>query len=298
MTIVVTTPTGRVGSRVTALLAQAGERPRVLLRDRTRLDAGLLGLCDAVELDLGDTDAVARACAGADALYWVNPPTHDDDPVAGHERMGAAAAHAVRTNRIPRVVLQSSVGAEARHGFGDIDGLARTEELLDATGAHVTHLRCGYFFTNLLMDVEALRSGTLTTTLPTDQRIPWVDPRDVGDVAAARLLSTSWTGRTTRGVHGPADLSFDGVARIVTDATGHPVAATHVTDEHVAQELRGLGLSEAQVDAVVGMSRGLRSGFVPEDRRSSLTTTPTTLASWAQEHLRPLLGRDAGAAAG
>lgn len=298
MTIVVTTPTGRVGSRVTTLLAQAGERPRVLLRDRTRLDPALLALCDAVELDLGDPDAVARASAGADALYWVDPPTPDDDPVAGHERMGASAAHAVRTNRIPRVVLQSSVGAEARHGFGDIDGLARTEELLDATGAHVAHLRCGFFFTNLLMDVDQLRSGTLTTTLPTDQRIPWVDPRDIGDVAAARLLSTSWTGRTTQGVHGPADLSFDDVARILTDVTGHPVVATQVTDDEVAGELRGFGLTEAQVDAVVGMSRGLRGDFVPEDRRSTRTTTPTTLASWAQEHLRPFLARGAGTAAG
>jgi uncharacterized protein YbjT (DUF2867 family) len=298
MTIVVTTPTGRVGSRVTALLTQTGERPRVLLRDRARLDPGLAPLCDVVELDLGDTDAVVRASAGADALYWVNPPTDDDDPVAGHARLGAAAAHAVRTNRIPRVVLQSSVGAEARHGFGDIDGLARTEELLDATGAHVTHLRCGYFFTNLLMDVDQLRSGSVTTTLPTDQRIPWVDPRDIGDVAAARLLSTSWTGRTTQGVHGPADLSFDDVARVLTDVTGHRVVATQVTDDQVAAELRGFGLTEAQVDAVVGMSRGLRGGFVPEDRRSALTTTPTTLASWAQEHLLPLLSRATGTADG
>ncbi|GEA89111.1 NAD(P)H-binding protein [Cellulomonas cellasea] len=298
MTIVVTTPTGHVGSRVTTLLAQAGERPTVLLRDRTRLDAGLRELCDVVELDLGDADAVARATAGADALYWVDPPTTDDDPVAGHERMGASAAHAVRTNGIPRVVLQSSVGAEARHGFGDIDGLARTEELLDATGAHVTHLRCGYFFTNLLMDVDGLRSGTLTTTLPLDQPLPWVDPRDIGDVAAARVLSTTWAGRTTQGVHGPADLSFDDVARVLTDATGHTVVATRVTDEQVAGELRGFGLTDAQVDAVVGMSRGLRGDFVPEDRRSALTTTPTTLAAWAHEHLRPLLRPGQGPAAG
>lgn len=298
MTIVVTTPTGRVGSRVTTLLAQAGERPRVLVRDGSRIGAGLRRLCDVVEVDLGDADAVARATAGADALYWVDPPTADDDPVAGHARMGASAAHAVRTNAVPRVVLQSSVGAEARHGFGDIDGLARTEELLDATGAHVTHLRCGYFFSNLLMDVDDLRAGRLTTTLPTDLRIPWVDPRDIGDVAAARLLSTAWTGRTTQGVHGPADLSFDDVARIVTDVTGHTVVATRVTDEHVAGVLRGFGLTDAQVEAVVGMSRGLRGDFTPEDARSVRTTTPTTLGSWAVEHLRPLLAPATGTPAG
>jgi uncharacterized protein YbjT (DUF2867 family) len=289
MTIVVTTPTGHVGSRVATLLVQAGERPTLLVRDRNRLDAALRERCDVVELDLGDAGAVARATVDADVLYWVDPPTPDDGPMTGHERTGTSAAHAVRTNGIPRVVFQSSVGAEARHGFGDIDGLARTEQLLDATGAHVTHLRCGYFFTNLLLDVERLRSGTLRTTLPLDLAFPWVDPRDVGDVAATRLLSRSWTGRTTQGVHGPRDLSVEDAARIVSGATGHDVTAARVSDDEVADELRGLGLGPAQVDAVVGMSRGLRSGFTPEDRRSLRTTTPTTLGAWAHAHLRPLL---------
>ena len=49
-------------------------------------------------------------------------------------------------------------------------------------------------------------------------------------------------------------------------------------------------MTPAQVEAVVGMSRGLRDGFVPEDPRTVLTTTSTTLASWVHEHLRPVLG--------
>ena len=44
-----------------------------------------------------------------------------------------------------------------------------------------------------------------------------------------------------------------------------------------------------QVEAIVGMSTGLRDGFVPEQPRSVLTTTPSTLAGWAHAHLRPLL---------
>jgi hypothetical protein len=49
-------------------------------------------------------------------------------------------------------------------------------------------------------------------------------------------------------------------------------------------------MTPAQVEGVVGMSRGLRDGFVPEDPRTVLTTAPTTLASWVHEHLRPALG--------
>jgi hypothetical protein len=33
----------------------------------------------------------------------------------------------------------------------------------------------------------------------------------------------------------------------------------------------------------------MRPEFVPEDKRSIVTTTPTTLAAWAHANLRPLL---------
>lgn len=288
MKIAVTTPTGNVGSRVVRLLVQAGVRPTVLLRDAARLAPDLRARCEIHELDQGDADAVVRATAGVDVLHWVNPPTGDDDPVAGYVRMGESAAAAVRENSIPRVVFQSSVGAEARSGFGAIDGLGRTEELLDATGAHVTHLRCGYFFTNLLLDLESLQAGVLSTTLPPEHRMPWVDPRDIAEVTVARLLSTDWTGRHTQGVHGPADLSFTEVAGIISEATGHPVTATQVREADVEAGLRSLGFTDARIEGILGMSRGQR-GFTPENPRDLLTTTPTPLAAWAYAVLRPVL---------
>jgi uncharacterized protein YbjT (DUF2867 family) len=286
--IVVTTPTGHVGSRVVHLLVQGGLRPTVLVRDASRLEPALRERCDVVEGDQGDLRAVRAATAGAEALYWVDPPPVDDDPVAGYTRFGEVAAAAVAANGIPRVVFQSSVGAEARGGLGEIDGLARTEELLDATGAHVTHLRCGYFFTNLLMDLEAVRSGVLSTTLPVDHRMPWVAPRDVGEVAVARLLAGDGTGRHTLGVHGPEDLSFAEAAGIAGAALGRPLTARQVPEGEAAAALRAAGLTAAQVEGVLGMSRGMRD-LVPENPRELVTTTPTTLGAWAYAVLRPAL---------
>ncbi len=48
MKLVVTTPTGKVGSRVVRLLLQAGVRPTLLLRDPSKLDRDLAALVDAV----------------------------------------------------------------------------------------------------------------------------------------------------------------------------------------------------------------------------------------------------------
>ncbi|KGH44483.1 NmrA family transcriptional regulator [Modestobacter caceresii] len=289
MRIVVTTPTGHVGSRVVRLLLQAGLRPTLLLRSPEKLDPQTRERVDLVVGDQGDLDTVLRATEGADALYWVDPPTLDDDPVATSTRMGAVAARAVRENQVSRVVFQSSVGAEKRHGVGQIDGLARTEEQLEETGAPVLHLRCGYFFTNLLSDLDGLRDGVLRTTMPTDRPMPWVDPRDIGEVAVANLLSPGWPGRRVLAVHGPEDLTFEAVAGIVAAATGRAVRAEQINDDDLRAGLRAAGLSEAQVEGFVGMGRGLREDFVPADPRSVLSTTPTTLRSWAVEELAPHL---------
>lgn len=285
--IVVTTPTGNVGSRVVQLLVQAGARPTLLMREPRKLDAELAERVDAVQGDQLVLDDVLRATGGADALFWVDPPVDDEDPVAAYARAGEHAAQAIIEHGIARTVFQSSVGAEKRHGAGEIDGLARTEETLDATGASVTHLRCGFFFTNLLLDPGALEEGVLRVIMPLDAPMPWVDPRDIGDVAAARLLCTEWSGRQVQAVHGPEHLTYAQATAIVSETTGRPLRAERITDDEMRTALRSTGMGYALVEAVLGMSTGLREDFEPEDARTILTTTPTTLAAWAHEHLRP-----------
>lgn len=48
-------------------------------------------------------------------------------------------------------------------------------------------------------------------------------------------------------------------------------------------------MTPEQADAMLGMSTGLRDGFEPEQPRSIVTTTPTTLRSWVREELGPML---------
>ncbi|OLL78117.1 hypothetical protein Ae168Ps1_0523 [Pseudonocardia sp. Ae168_Ps1] len=287
MRIVVTTPTGNVGSRVLRLLVQAGVRPVALARDPARLPPDLAGFVEVAQADQTDRDAVLRATAGADRLYWVNPPgPPGSDPMEQHAVCAEVVAAAVRENGIGGTVFQSSGGAERRHGTGDIDGLSATEEALDATGAPVLHLRCGYFTTNLLMSAAEIADGTLSTPWPLDHPLPWVDPRDIGDVAAVRLLGPAWTGRSVQGVHGPEDLCFAQAADVLSGVLGHPVRPVHLPDAGFRAMLAAAGLSAPEVDAVAGMAAGLTDGVAPEPPRDATTTTPTSLRSWAAEHLR------------
>jgi uncharacterized protein YbjT (DUF2867 family) len=283
--IVVTTPTGHVGSRVVRLLVQAGARPTLFLRHPEGLDEELRGLVDTVAGDQLDVDDVLRATAGATALFWVDPPVDDDDPIATYAKAGDNAARAVEEHGVARVVFQSSVGAEKRHGAGEIDGLARTEEALDATAAAVVHLRCGFFFTNLLMQAEAIAAGLVEVANPVDQPLAWVDPRDIGDIATARLLSGDWSGRVVQAVHGPEDLSWEEAVAIITQVTDRELRVDQVPGEKIRENLRSTGMGDALVEAVLEMQTGLAGDFVPEQPRTVLSTTPTTLRQWVAENL-------------
>jgi len=294
LTIAVTTPTGHVGSQVSRLLIQAGERPRLLVRDPGRLDPEVRQRVDVVVGDQRDADYVAAATRGVDAVFWVHP---DDwslpDPDADAERTGEHLAAAMRGNRIRRVVFQSSIGAELRQGAGFIDGLARIEQRLDAareeTESALLHLRCGFFMTNLLFDLDGLRAGRLTTTRPLDEPMPWVDPQDIATVAALRLLSSTWSGRQAQAAHGPEDLTWPEAAAELSAATGRRIEAEQITVEQERSDLRTAGMSKIAVEGILAMAIGKNDGFLPEQPRSILTTTPTTLAGWAATHLRRLL---------
>jgi len=289
MRVAVTTPTGHVGQHVVTTLIRAGLRPVVLARDPSRIPAELHDHVEAIPTDLHDQDAVLAATRDVDALYLVAPSILDDDLLEIYDRLGVIAATAITSNGIGRTVFQSSIGAELRHGAGEIDGLARIEERLDATGAPVLHLRCGYFFTNLELDPGALQSGVLTGVLPTTRTMGWVAPRDIAEVAVLRLLGPGWHGRAVQAVHGPADLSWDQVAEILSEVLGRPMRAERISDDELRAGLTGAGMSAAQAEFILGMSTGMREGFTPEQPRTPSTTTPTTLRAWAYDVLRPQL---------
>jgi uncharacterized protein YbjT (DUF2867 family) len=290
MRIAVAAPTGHVGRHLVPMLIRAGVKPLVMLRDPDGLAPDIRSEVEVARVDLLDAGAVVRAVSGVEALYWVDPPPAGDNPLAEYTLAAASVAGAVNDGGVGRVVFQSSVGAEKRHGVGEIDGLAATEVALNGTDADVMHLRCGYFFTNLEYQLDAIRAGMLQVLLPVNQPMAWVSPRDIAEVAAGRLLSREWRGRHIQAVHGPADLSWMQVARIVSQAVGKSLDVERIPEQAMRGTLEGLGMSAAQVDSLVGMSTGFLGDFTPEQQRSVHSTTPTTLAEWAYAELKPLLG--------
>jgi uncharacterized protein YbjT (DUF2867 family) len=294
MKIAVTTPTGHVGSAVVDFLLEFGGDIRVVLLGR-RPEKLKEFVQRGAEVAIGtqdDADYLTKATRGVDALFWATPPGYgSDDLRALQNRLARAAATAIGANGIPRVVNLSSIGAQLGSGVGPISGLHDVEVLLDQAATHITHLRPGFFFENLLWQLDSIRKwGRISLPISGERRYPMIATRDIGRVAAARLASRGWMGHFVSELHGPADLSFDEAADVLSDTLGRKIVYVRCDREEMRVAMLESALSDNTIDLMLEMYDAVEKGTLrPLDPRSPRTTTPTTLAEFARDVMMPLL---------
>jgi len=144
---------------------------------------------------------------------------------------------------------------------------------------------------NMLHQVEPLRNqGVFFQPLPGDLPIPFCATRDIGAKAAELLRDRSWTGGAGIGVHGPADLSLDEAARVMTHVLGRPIRFQQVPGAAYKASLIEHGASEAFAQSIVDMCAAIAAGLHEADPRTPESTTPTTFESWCRDVLRPAIG--------
>ena len=293
MKVAVTTPTGNIGRPLTGALLEGGAEVTLLARSPQKVQ-GFVDRGARVEAgSLSDKDYVTGATAGAEVLFWLTPPDLTTEDVRGfYGQLGAIAAQAVRENAIPRVVHLSSIGAHLSSGTGPIMGLHDIEGLLNDTPAAVTHLRPAYFMENFFHSVQTIKdAGSVFLPIDGSVSIPMITTRDIAAAAAARILDPSWTGRFTMGLHGPRDLSFDEVARILGEELGKPVNHVTVPPEAAKEGMMAMGITSGGADTMLELYRAIDTGHLQAEMpRSEETTTPTEFAVFAREVMKPMLG--------
>ena len=289
MKIMVTTPTGNIGSKIVKNLVLAGVRPVVIARDPSKIDAEYHPYIEIVTGDLLDGKSLLTAAKGADALFWLSPPLYGQpNPVAHYQKLGQVAVDAVQKEGIARVVHLSSVGAEHTTGVGLITGLAHNEAAFNGTAAAVRHLRPGFFFENFLMQLDAIRNGQYFVNLPLDHQTAFVATSDIATHATSWLLQPNWTGKSVRFITGQGPMTTVEALAALSEGLGRTITPIEIPDAAVREALVGQGGHPDFADDYVEMMTGLRTLPI-ELAYSPETYAPTSLAEWAFSHLCPLL---------
>lgn len=287
--IVVTTPTGGIGSQVIANLLDGGAPVRVIARDPSRLPLHLHEHVEVVRGSHGDRDTVERAFAGADAVFWLIPPAPRAESVeAAYVDFSRPACDVFEKGGVGRVVGVSALGRGVAGNAGLVSASLAMDDLIASTGVNYRALTMSSFMDNLLRQTEAIRSrGVVFTPVSAGVRLPVCATRDIAAVAAGLLLDPSWRGAGSVPVLGPEDLSYDDMARIMSEVLERPVRAQHISVETFRAGLIEHGMSEAMAQGTADMMTAKNAGLDNAEPRTPRSTAPTAFRQWCEDVLEP-----------
>lgn len=225
MKILVTTPSGKVGQELVAILQKKGATLRLGAHSPEKTRAAFPGL-EVVKLDHADPATHAAAVQGVDAVYLAAP---GDFPSAPEKALVDAAKRA----GVKKVVKLAAIGIEHSD-----NPLRQVEEHVRASGLAFTFLHPNWFFQNFSTSMAGgIKAGTLAEPAA-DAGTGFIDARDIAAVAAEALLGTGHEGKTYT-LTGPEVLTRAQVAELLSKELGRKVAYLPVTDEQFRGAVKG-----------------------------------------------------------
>lgn len=289
--IVITAPTGNIGAQVLANLLDSDATIRVIARDPSRLSAQVRARVEMIEGSHGDADVVDRAFKGADSVFWLCPP----DPSAASAMAAFVdftrpACDAIRRHGVRRVVGISALGrgTPMAANAGYVTASLAMDDLIAATGTAFRAMTLPSFMDNIARQATTIRDqGAFFLPIDGDRKLPTVATRDIASVAAVLLRDPDWRGHQDVPLLGPEDLSFNDMARILSDVLGMPVRYRQVTFKAYKAGFVQRGMSDAMAQGMTDMARAKHEGLDNAVRRTPDNSTPTHFGQWCEEILKP-----------
>ena len=287
--IVVTTPTGKIGSKVVEELLSAEKAVRIIARDPAKLPSELLNKVEVVKGSSDDENILLKAFEGADSLFWVVPPSFSaNNDEEYYLKFTQPACRAIKECGVKRVVAVSGLGRGVPVKAGPVTASFAKDAEIEKTGVDFRALWCPGFMENMLGSLNTIKqNGVFYVPSPPDLKMPFVATRDIAAAGAKLLLDESWTGQGGVAVLGPEDLSYDDMASIMTDVLGKPVRFQRITGEALRVELIKSGANPVFAQGIVDMRAAKANGLDNTEPRTAKNTTPTSFRQWCNEVLKP-----------
>jgi uncharacterized protein YbjT (DUF2867 family) len=278
--ILLTGANGNVASAAIRALQGSGHRLFGLVRNPAKAEA-LPSL--GVELRVGDLErprSLEGAFDGVDVALLLCPP----GPLAPYHTSNALWA--ARQAGVKHVVRASAIGAA--HDAPTLNGRlhALSDDEARASGMAYTILKPHFFMQNLMMGARSVAAeGTLYMALG-DAKLPMIDVRDVGAVAAKVLAEPDAHAGKTYTLTGPAAVSLHDVAAALAQALGKPVKYVALPPAAMVENLAKMGVDDYNQVATRDYMNAYAGGWQSQATTSVkdiLGRDPTAIAQFARD---------------
>ena len=272
--------TGNIGREVVALLRND---PQIELWVGSRGGQNTQDI-DGVAtraLDLLDTDCLQAAFAGIERVLLITPA----HPLMA--QMTANAVTAARVAGVKHVVRISGAGADLQSevAIARLQGLC--DQLLVDSGLAYTLLRPKNFMQNFSTFMrDMVRSGAVYSSQG-DGLVPFVDVRDIAQVAAQVLRAPEAHAGRAYTLTGPQALSNAQAVALIAQAIERPVQVVPISEEQAVAGMAQAGMQPSLVEAMSSLNRIIAAGWVAEvtpDVPQLLGREATSFAQFAHDY--------------
>jgi uncharacterized protein YbjT (DUF2867 family) len=201
---------------------------------------------------------------------------------------------AIRARGVARVVSVTAIGRGTawQDRAGLVTASIAMDDLLMSSGAAFRGLAMPSFMDNTLRQVASIRDhGVFYGPIDADLRAPATATRDMGATAARLLADPDWTGQAEQPVLGPEDLSFEDMARTISEVVERKVRYQQISFEDFRAQLLRRGVHPSVADGYVAMMRAKNEGMDGTAQPRERTTTSFRL--WCETALAPAVFSDA-----
>lgn len=277
--IAITGATGNIGSKITSDLLSKGQHVRCIARTADNLQNFAAKGAEIAAISLDDTDALAKALTGVDAVFAMIPPHYKAKDFRDYQNaIGASIASAIEAAGVKYVINLSSQGADLTEKTGPIKGLRDQEQRLNKMNdVNILHLRPTYFMENLLANIDMIKQmNIMGSAIRGDMKIPMIATQDIAKFSAERLLKKDFSGITVNDLLGQKDLSMNEAAEIIGKKIDKPgLKYVQFSYEDTEKALVDMGFSADVARLFIEMSQAFNDGLINTPRtRENTTDTP------------------------
>jgi len=281
MVITVTGSTGTIGTTLVRLLSDAGAATRAVFRvvNSIRPLPGVVW----TQADLADPRTLEPTLAGTTRLFLLT----GNDPGLG--KLQTDVLRAAQDAGVTHVVKLSALGASRHSNSWIAREHYEAEQALQGSRMTWTILRPHAFMQNWLGDVAAsVRERGVIESPIGDGRVPFIDTRDIADVAAEALLHPERHANAKYFLTGGEAVGLADVAAVLSETLSKPVAYRPISMDDARAHMQAQGVTPPLIDAMLAIAAYQKAGgptsTVSDTVERILGRPPRTIRDFARDY--------------